>query len=296
MYHDYDILVKTLLEISLQYEFRKRITGTDIHVFYRENRKKIELINSREAFYRFIRSVITANQDPHTSVLRTDYPMALFKQFGVSDSAISNLKGYTYFYNKINNGNHLNFQFRYIDGRYYNVVPFTYRGKYYKSGLEITTCNGLPINQYVNSLYPYLVMKWDFVHHTYFADAFFQKLQPVIHRPFDTTTLKDDAAPRRFMVGDSVMLANKAVAVAPKVKKFIWFADQKILYIRMPAMEIADTDYYANEILKYRDYKINKIVIDIRDNGGGSDYVWRRLVSNIITEPIIYNVVTLANS
>lgn len=295
MYHDYDVLVKTLLEISPQYEFRKKITGTDIHVFYRENRKKIKSIKSHEAFYRLIRTLITANQDSHTSVLRADYmPPAMFKQFGVSDSAISNLKGYTYFYNNINNGNHLNFQFRYINGKYYNVVPFTYRGKYYKSGLEITSCNGLPIKQYVNSLYPYLVMKWDFVHHTYFADAFFKSfnLSSTDHL---TLNFKGDATPRRFMVGDSVILANKAVAVAPKIKKFIWFADQKILYIRMPAMEIADTDYYANEILKYRDYKINKIVIDIRDNGGGSDYVWRRLVSNLITEPIIYNVVTLAN-
>jgi hypothetical protein len=110
-----------------------------------------------------------------------------------------------------------------------------------------------------------------------------------------TLNFKGDATARKFMVGDSVMLANQAVAIAPRVKKFIWFADQKILYIRMPVMETADTDYYAHEILKYRDYKINKIVVDIRDNGGGSDYVWRRLVSNIITEPIMYNVVTLAN-
>jgi Peptidase family S41 len=295
MYHDYDVLVKALLEISPQYEFRKKITGTDIKVFYRENRKKIESIKSHEAFYRLIRSLISANQDSHTSVLRSDYlSPAIFKQFGVSDSAISNSKGWTYFYNKINSGNRLNFQFRYIDGKYYNVVPFTYHGKYYHSGLEITDCNGLPINQYVNSLYPYLVMKWDFVHHIYFADAFFKSFN-LSSTDQLTLNFKGDATPAGFIVGDSVMLANQAVAVAPKVKKFIWFADQKILYIRMPAMEVADTDYYASEILKYRNYKIDKIVIDIRDNGGGSDYVWRRLVSNIITEPIIYNVVTLAN-
>ena len=294
MYHDYDVLVKTLLEISPQYEFRRKITGTDIRVFFRENRQKIASIRSHEAFYRLIRSVVTVNQDAHTSVLRSDYPLALFKQFGISDSAISHLKGWTYFYNKFNSDNHLNFQFRYIDGKYYNVVPFTYQGKYYRSGLEITGCNGLPIHQYVNSLYPYLVMKWDFVHHRYFADAFFKSFNLSATDEL-TLTFEGDATARRFIVGDSVVLANQAVAIAPRVKKFIWFADRKILYIRMPVMETADTDYYAHEILKYRDYPIDKIVVDIRDNGGGSDYVWRRLLSNLITEPIIYNVITLAN-
>lgn len=294
MYRDYDTLVKTLLEISPQYEFRRKITGTDIHRFFRQNREKIASIHSREAFYRLIRSVITVNQDSHTSVLRTDYPLALFKQFGISDTALSRLKGWTYFYNKFNSDNRLNFQFRYIDGKYYNVVPFTYLGKYYPSGLEITHCNGLAINQYVNSLYPWLVMKWDFVHHSYFADAFFKSFN-LSSTDRLTLRFKGDDTARKFTVGDSVTLENNAVAVAPKIKKIIWFADRKVLYIRMPVMELADTDYYANEILKYRDSHIDKIVVDIRDNGGGSDYVWRRLLSNLITKPIIYSVTTLAN-
>jgi uncharacterized protein YuzE len=64
-----------------------------------------------------------------------------------------------------------------------------------------------------------------------------------------------------------------------------YFTDADILYIRLPQMW--NDKLYIKEILKKgKDVPLKKVVIDIRQNGGGSDYVWGNILSNIIKKPL----------
>jgi Peptidase family S41 len=62
------------------------------------------------------------------------------------------------------------------------------------------------------------------------------------------------------------------------------------LYIRLVEMDRNVLPYLTTEIEKYRAYqnKYNKIIIDIRNNGGGEDSVWISLYSMLINKPIIF--------
>ena len=65
-----------------------------------------------------------------------------------------------------------------------------------------------------------------------------------------------------------------------------YFEEDKILYIRIPSMDYEQIDFLINKIQKYKSKEINKVAIDIRYNGGGSDYVWHNVLSVLISEPL----------
>lgn len=54
----------------------------------------------------------------------------------------------------------------------------------------------------------------------------------------------------------------------------------------MPMM--MNIDWYREEFLKKYTADVKKIVIDIRDNGGGDDSVWQDLLKIIIDKPLTY--------
>ena len=54
----------------------------------------------------------------------------------------------------------------------------------------------------------------------------------------------------------------------------------------MPMM--MNVDWYREELLKKYTPDVKKIVIDIRDNGGGDDSVWQDLLKVIINKPLTY--------
>ncbi len=66
----------------------------------------------------------------------------------------------------------------------------------------------------------------------------------------------------------------------------IALVDSNILYIRLPSMNPQFLNYYQAELRKYQGASIQKAVIDIRDNGGGSDTVWTKLLSLLLDKEI----------
>jgi len=295
MYQDYDTLVSTLLQISPQPPFRKELTEFDITRFYKQNRSKIKDIKTLQEFYLLIRSTSTANQDAHTGLMRAELmPADMMKSQGISDSAISYIPAYAVWYAEPAIANHLNLQLSYVNGRYFNMRSFSYKNKIYKRGIELTGCNGKPIKTYVNELYPFLNMKWDVIHHCYFSESFFKSFNLSAR---DTLNLKFEGIPNdaAFGVADSVSFIGDGLATSFAPKEVVYLPDLKILYIRMPAMSLPDTSFYPEQILRYKNKAINKVVFDIRGNHGGSDWVWRSALSAIIDKPIIITETIIMN-
>lgn len=56
----------------------------------------------------------------------------------------------------------------------------------------------------------------------------------------------------------------------------------KMLYIRIPSFNLSKLNYYLNEIKRKQGMKINAVILDIRQNSGGSSLVWRAILEQII--------------
>lgn len=52
---------------------------------------------------------------------------------------------------------------------------------------------------------------------------------------------------------------------------------------------MSNTEWYIAELHKKYSESINKIIIDVRNKGGGSDMVWQTLLRNIIDQPMEYH-------
>ncbi|MBI3233476.1 MAG: hypothetical protein HYZ42_05455 [Bacteroidetes bacterium] len=74
--------------------------------------------------------------------------------------------------------------------------------------------------------------------------------------------------------------------IANDSKKVEYWADYKILYIRMPSMSYTDRNYYAKQIAHIgKGKQIDKVIIDVRYNGGGSDFTWLNALRTLGSEP-----------
>lgn len=71
----------------------------------------------------------------------------------------------------------------------------------------------------------------------------------------------------------------------------VYFNKDSILYIRIPRMD--DEDYFPDELIKKgKDLPINKIILDIRNNGGGSDWVWINILQNLLDKSLAFESIS----
>ncbi|MDR0667757.1 MAG: S41 family peptidase [Prevotellaceae bacterium] len=70
--------------------------------------------------------------------------------------------------------------------------------------------------------------------------------------------------------------------------KVLYFTNRNVLYVRIPEMDTEQIPFYMKEMAKRKDKQIDRVVIDVRYNDGGSDNVWKSVLSAIIDEPVIY--------
>ncbi len=69
----------------------------------------------------------------------------------------------------------------------------------------------------------------------------------------------------------------------------LFLDEQKILYINIHSMFI-EPKTIIDEIVKYKNKDIEKVVIDIRNNTGGSDLTWIEVLQHIIPKTLNHNI------
>lgn len=74
------------------------------------------------------------------------------------------------------------------------------------------------------------------------------------------------------------------------VFKVDYFQRDSTLYIRIPEMNFGKVEWLENEIASHKDKPLNRVVIDVRGNGGGNDMTWRRVLSAIIDHPLHWSL------
>ena len=300
MYADFDTLIHTLRDVSPQADVRKAITGVDLETEWGQLRKKIETISTINEFVMLIRQAITFCQDGHTSFLRTDFfdDKKEFLSFGGSEKAYNLLP----LYDKIvltATKNNFDIKLNYLQGEYYNIVPFTYKKQVYPSGLKLLSCNGVPVHEYVQKLVGLKSsMRWDFSNKRYYSTTFYKHSELSITDSLQLTfqDKKKNLFTATYSINEPLQFTKTIDTQQDTTKKVEYIAKHKLLYIRVPSMNTKHIKYYTDGILTHsKNKKIEKVVIDVRDNGGGSDYVWTAILKQLLHKSISYEDLMLCN-
>ena len=300
MLADFDSYIKTVVEFSPQTPVRKAVTGIDPLVELKKMRSHILKIKSTEEFARFIHSAITVLQDGHSSLLwPSAYPSDYLKEIGVSDAAVELFPTYYELRKSKREQKKFKLKLKYISGEYYSIASFKHKDAIFEAGLRLVKINGKKAQSFISKLYPYCRrMRWDYSHQRYYSENFYNAINLSADQ-----SLKLKFVNKNKKVSTAVFKLNKALQYEDdsdgdaykKAKKVEYFSNEQILYIRIPRMNLDHVDFYPAEIKSKASGKpLKKVIIDIRDNPGGADNVWVKVLTAIIDQPINYELLLLA--
>jgi hypothetical protein len=301
MFADFDTLTKVLMEVSPQGPVREKVTGLNVGVELGKLRTRINQIESTSEFAELVRTAITFCQDGHTSLIWNGYNTTLqeYLEEGISKEAVQFLPLYDSLL-RILPVKPFNLGLKYIGGNYYITAPFTYRGQAFHAGMKLLQCNGIDIHKYIQGLAGNVMMRWDFERKRYYAAGFFHgnhlKKQDSL-----TLTFQQRDGQRvlsTFHMSDTVSYTMRYNTFGSDTFKTVdYFPDEQILYVRVPKMAMENISYYTSMIReKGLGKPIQKVIIDIRNNPGGSDNVWTSILKSLISTPITYKNVLLCNN
>ena len=78
-------------------------------------------------------------------------------------------------------------------------------------------------------------------------------------------------------------------------KRVQYFKKEKILYCRIPAMNLNDFAFYESKITELKNEKeIRAVILDVRFNLGGNDFLWKKILALLIAEPLTYGTAQAA--
>ncbi|MDR0660649.1 MAG: S41 family peptidase [Prevotellaceae bacterium] len=171
----------------------------------------------------------------------------------------------------------------YSDGRYYfGNDQYHTNGKLAIPGrAELIAINNIPIKTYIEK-YNRPVdnsIRWDFTHDNFYTHR--------IYLPRDyggTISYKTEYDTLQITIQPFSIMSNRTVDA---FDFNVFFDDEeKLLYIRIPSMDMDELSFLTNEMLAYKDETIAKVIIDIRGNGGGNDNFWIDVLRTIRSESI----------
>jgi len=240
-------------------------------------------------FVELVRQGLNILNDPHSQIVRKDQikwyvPNSYLSSVG--NVSLTDTLSADYFHSLISDSIFSKIKcqilLKYINGNYYNIRPFKYDSLIVDSGEHVTAIDGIPINDFVKKYRNFLLFtSWDPILKQWFCESFKVSL-PLIGKTQFTLTIggKD----LKLDCGKQLNILSREFT--KNYSPQIYLIDNDILYIRMPMM--MNIDWYREEFLKKYTADVKKIVIDIRDNGGGDDSVWQDFLKIIIYKPLTY--------
>lgn len=288
MYEDFDQLVEIVQQYNPQIGVRKEVTGYDVIERMLQMRSNIEDIQSNADFYEFLSKVLANQIDMHSYMINYMVPKRVYHQFLSNtffeiDTAVipsvtrehihhkSDLRRFSF-------GNYM----LYHNGKYYVLGEIRLSGGAKKQILKdmiLTHIDGMPVDEYVfHSFHSFLpsAVRWDFVNHKYYVKteyAMFPKGKFSFEDLNDHKTVDVDFSKYKNFA------FNAMTESMHDMYKIIFFAEEKILYIFIAQMENGMQEKIIQEAKEKCEGRMpEKIVIDVRGNPGGSDFVWMDLL------------------
>jgi hypothetical protein len=267
MYEDFDNLVHHIQTVSPHIPIKKDLWHYDALKQIAGLRKNIDTIHSDLSFEVLINRVLNSCQDYHTGVMAQ------------SDS-----------YRKISSLTKLYLPIAYVDGSYLIAKSFTNEGQAIPVGSVITHINHQKADTYVNKLKTELVLRYDLVEKKFYAENFYQNMQTVFDGSFSLTLYSPDGRVLETHISNRKR-ADFVQPIKDSIKNQVtYWPDKQALYIKIFRMDEALVPYFQRKIVQYRNsaQPIKKIIIDVRDNNGGSDRVWQSVYAAILPRKTVY--------
>lgn len=289
MLEDFDFLYGKLDSVNTRFPVVKAVTGVDILLDLQEIRQKLDTITCDSVFYDCLYRAMTLCKDQHISYVSgypyDDYDKADIEQAKKNSMSFyhSNVcRRYDFSYNP--------FQVYYVNGEYF--APSIYESGYtYTEQIpqkaKLLKINNLSIHEYVEKWIVPIARnpRWDRKNKKYYVTTIISPQRVGLSDDFKVTYSYNGEIKEVDIKSYKIKFANSKGGYDPKV---FYFEKDKILYIRVPGMDYDRIENYKNALLKFKDKKINKVVIDVRGNGGGSDSVWLSLIEMIIEKSVPY--------
>ncbi len=284
MYKDYDSFVKIFTDIFPMTEVNKEIYGINLPQLLNENRKKIEKFNTTIEFVDLLKKTITSCRGSHFW-LDCSGKREYYDGFVEDDSYIISNHYQKYF--------QLNSKYLilyiplfYFEGDYYFKSDVSLRDIEISKGSKLSKlCNKAPDELLESATDFERHFSWDYTLKKNISVNFPYFLNP---DSVEVISLEIEN-PKGENISFS-MNKNESFSITYSQRdesyKTLYLEKDKILYIKLPEMDIDLIEKFQKDLLLYRDNPISAVVVDIRNNKGGSDSVWRELLSMIIEKPM----------
>ena len=297
MYEDFDYFVDIENSFDPEINRFKDKFDYDINSNLEIVRKQIDTAKTVNSFLTIMNTAFKVCNNPHTSY----FSQNSFKYIRNNDDELFYLSD-TIFNNKNDsiirawrmsqyslNKKH-DIPVTYKQGNYLLYYDIKVGNKRYPAGSKIIKLNNIATNQFLKKNSFGKNRYWD-----YKNKEFYYSFKTIISE-FDDITLtiiRPDSKEEEKIKIDfkNTKVKSKGVKLISKYdhKQVHYYKESKVLFIDLPSM--SNLDFYRNEIKEIQaeiaENGLEKVIIDIRGNGGGNDYVWIGLMQFINKEDFI---------
>lgn len=294
MLDDYDFMVRTLNEVFPGKTLVKEVYGVDLQQVLSESREKIHTGMSELDFAVFINDTLRACKgknmriNPQLSGLDRESVTWQLVHDRIPPEAILKTREICERLSQRQLPEPQTIDLVYFDGAYYSRHDFTVNGAGYKQGMKLVSVDGREPLEIVTGCRDRL-NSFDYRHKIFYGDAFgegaahnFYRLMPAPPdgvRRFVFQTAEGSSV--EIAAANSAIVENKApqAGFSSIGKAVEYLENEKILYVRIPAMNEDDIPFYDKKIRNIlAEHEIAAAVLDVRGNISGSDLVWHRIL------------------
>jgi len=303
MYKDFDEFVQIIKDINIQGDVREVVTGYNPLTYIQRERPKIENLNSYHEFIGFLEKCLSYTMCAHASAAEKPIGIGLWN-LDTSAIAVFASEWQEYEKQKAGGAQTIGRTF-YYNGDYYIYGTQKMIKRYSEkndtiviSDMRLISSNGQPMDtlfwKTLSSTYP-IRLRWDYRKKKYYTgwlsiappqrilvEDFPTKKQYVL--PLDSFNIEFSG----ISLPDSI--TRKITREKSDNKTVKYYDSLGLLYIYMGAM--IEDSVFIDSIKKVGKNKpIKKIIFDVRDNVGGSDYAWQYVLQAIIKDTLEEKIV-----
>lgn len=172
--------------------------------------------------------------------------------------------------------------FKYENGVYKTFFPLKFKHKIIPIGTIISKINGIDINQYVlNNIDNIPVINYDYVNKILYSNYISNSFDPLKQSYTDFTFADSSNVFVQRIYFDNLPKLIGAPFLTINLMKVKYFRKDKVMYIRLFRMN--ESYKHMQRIRKIAAKKnVNRVIVDIRDNFGGNDLIWKEIFEELI--------------
>jgi hypothetical protein len=256
MFADFDTLVTTMFRVSPHLPLKKDLWKYDAKKYMNDLRKSIDTVGSDLSYFIVLQSAVNLAQDLHTAFIRPEDPWAA-KQY---EDYRQHKKNFKFSIGNI-----------YNEGKYLTIDPFVIYQDTIPIGTQITHINKVKIDRYVKDrLHTSSGFTYDLKNKKFYYSGILKNSETIFDDSI-SVTLRKNKVSRTYKVATNKFTKYLPSSSYSDTSRVEYWEEEKIVYIRLTDMEPEYKTLVLNELaeIKNKNLPIQKIVIDIRYNGGG---------------------------